>query len=196
MNDLPALESALQHHRPLRLPARRRFIRAAVAVVIAPGPDGPEVLLTRRARRTGDPWSGDVSFPGGRLAAADAGGGAAACREAREETGLVLTEADRIGRLHDRLTRAHSRPLPMVVSPFVYRHPEQAGDLGGNHEVADLFWLPLSVVTGREHRRTFSWQVGPLCLPMPSRVYREQTVWGLTLMMLAELARVAGRAGR
>ncbi|MDT0618149.1 CoA pyrophosphatase [Salinisphaera sp. P385] len=195
MNDLPALESALRRHRPLRLPARRRFIRAAVAVVVAPGPDGPQVLLTRRARRAGDPWSGDVSFPGGRLSTGDAGGGAAACREAFEETGLVLTETDRIGRLHDRLTRAHGRPLPMVVSPFVYRYPEQAGDLDGNHEVAEIFWLPLSVVVGREHRRTFAWRVGPLRVPMPSRVHQGQTVWGLTLMMLGELARVAGRAG-
>lgn len=195
MNDLAPLESALQRHRPLRLPARQRFIRAAVAVVVAPGPDGPQVLLTRRARRTGDPWSGDVCLPGGRLSTGDAGGGAAACREALEETGLVLTESDRIGRLHDRLTRAHSRPLPMVVSPFVYRYPEQASDLNGNREVADIFWLPLSIVAGREHRHTFHWRLGPLRLPMPSRVHQGRTVWGLTLMMLAELARISGRAG-
>ena len=59
---------------------------AAVAVIVAPDPDA--VLLIRRAERSGDPWSGHIGLPGGRLDPADQSLRDTALRETREETGL------------------------------------------------------------------------------------------------------------
>ena len=39
--------------------------QAAVAMLLTDTATGPEVLFIRRAEYEGDPWSGDVAFPGG-----------------------------------------------------------------------------------------------------------------------------------
>ena len=36
-------------------------------MVLANQPDGPSVLFIERARHPGDPWSGHMAFPGGRV---------------------------------------------------------------------------------------------------------------------------------
>ncbi len=184
----------LSRHRALRVPGRRRLIRAAVAVVLSEREAGLSVLLMRRAQRDGDPWSGDMAFPGGRLSRPDLGGGAAACRETQEETGLQLVQADRIGRLHDRVTRAHRQPLPMVVSPFVYAFPRDAGGWRLNHEVDRIVWVPLDYLVERGNRARMQWQLGPLALPLPCYDYQDHRIWGLTLLMLDELMRIASRS--
>ena len=63
---------------------------AAVAVVLRPGTDSPEVLLIERTRVEGDPWSGQMALPGGRRDAADRSLLETAVRETREETGVAL----------------------------------------------------------------------------------------------------------
>lgn len=191
MTPLTKLESHLQSRRVLRIPGRRKLIRAAVAVVVREDENGLSVLLTERARREADPWSGDMSFPGGRLQAGDAGGGAAACRETSEETGLCLDEHHRIGRLHDRITRAHRQPRPMVVSPFVYRYPENAGAFTLNHEVENTVWIPLAFLAAKKNRSKMNWKMGRIKIPVPCYDYQQYRVWGLTLLMLDELLRSA-----
>jgi len=53
--------------------------RAAVAVVLRDGEArGAEVLLIERARHEGDPWSGHMAFPGGRVEPVDPDSRAAA----------------------------------------------------------------------------------------------------------------------
>ena len=61
--------------------------RSAVLLLFGEGPAGPDVLLTERAAGL-RAHPGQVAFPGGRLEPSDAGPGAAAVREAQEETGL------------------------------------------------------------------------------------------------------------
>ncbi|CAK9068574.1 Uncharacterized HTH-type transcriptional regulator Rv1395, partial [Durusdinium trenchii] len=78
---------------PLKIPLRRRMARAAVAIThrASGAADGQrELLFMQRAQRAGDPWSGDMSFPGGRMHADDPTPRFAAERETWEETGLDL----------------------------------------------------------------------------------------------------------
>jgi 8-oxo-dGTP pyrophosphatase MutT (NUDIX family) len=74
---------------------------AAVAVVLREADGGPEVLFIERARRAGDPWSGHMAFPGGRIDPEDAHARGAAERETREEVGVDLAGAEPLGRLDD-----------------------------------------------------------------------------------------------
>ena len=64
----------------------RRLIPAAVLVPIVEREAELTVLLTRRTDHLDD-HAGQIAFPGGRIEASDAGPGAAALREAEEETG-------------------------------------------------------------------------------------------------------------
>src|SRR3989442_10873051 len=80
---------------------------------------GLEALFIRRAQRADDPWSGQVALPGGRRDAGDADLFATAVRETREETGIDLAGAERLGRLDDLYPRTPTLP-PVVVRPFVF----------------------------------------------------------------------------
>ena len=40
--------------------------RAAVALVLRGPAEAPDILFIKRASREGDPWSGQMAFPGGR----------------------------------------------------------------------------------------------------------------------------------
>jgi 8-oxo-dGTP pyrophosphatase MutT (NUDIX family) len=89
-------------------------------------PAAPEVLLIERARREGDPWSGHMAFPGGRVEISDESVQRAAERETFEEVGIDLAGAELLGRLDDLEGRDSGRTLPLVISAFVYHVHEPA----------------------------------------------------------------------
>jgi 8-oxo-dGTP pyrophosphatase MutT (NUDIX family) len=193
---LDALAARLQAYRPRRLPGRHWVARCGVVLLIAEhgmaADAAPAMLLMRRAQRAGDPWSGHVSFPGGRVDRRDASTRAGALRELQEETGLPHDEPiEPIGRLSDLLTREHGRNRPMVVTPYVYRLP-RAVALTPGLEAASLWWEPLHNLVDAGLRRTVIWRVAGLPLPFPSIEVNGARLWGLSLMMVNELVRATG----
>ncbi len=161
--------------------------RSAVAMLLREMPAGPEVLFVERASHPGDPWSGDLGFPGGKLDPADAGLRQTAERETREELGIDLTAARLFGRLGE-IGGAH---LPVVVSCFVYL---VAADLPlyPNHELQGAYWVPLATLFDPAQRTmaTVRFRGAELLrpairLPLPGR----DILWGITyrlVMILAE----------
>ena len=133
---LPAIRLALATHRPQVLVTDRPH--AAVAMLLAAAQPVPEVLFILRAHHERDPWSGDIGFPGGRVAATDADPRQTAERETHEELALDLAATDCLGRLDD----LYGATLPILVSCFVYAAAKRP-DLCANHEIADSFWIPL-----------------------------------------------------
>ena len=111
-------------------------------MVLADREGGPSVLFIERARREGDPWSGHMAFPGGRVDPTDADARAAAERETEEEVGLSLEGARLLGRLDDRQGNPRTHPA-LVISAFVYALSEPAPELVINHEVEQAFWFPV-----------------------------------------------------
>jgi len=152
--------------------------------------EGPRVLLIRRARAEGDPWSGHVAFPGGRVDPSDGGLQPAAERETREEVGLDLSGAEPLGRLDDLAGRA----TPIVVSAFVYAL-EVEPPLRFSHEVADAAWVPFSRLLDPTHHRveSFDYHGHPLEVPaIDAGVGSGPPLWGLTYRFLELLL---GRLG-
>jgi 8-oxo-dGTP pyrophosphatase MutT (NUDIX family) len=157
--------------------------KAAVAVVLREGEDRrPEVLFIKRADRPADPWSGQMAFPGGRVALDDATIRSAAERETMEEVGLSLDGAEKLGRLDDlEGLRGAGRPAGIVISAFVYHH-RSPGPLRVNYEVEEAFWVSLSTLSDPLRRVEYSHPlVGATTYPGilvgdPDR----HVVWGLT----------------
>ncbi len=178
--------------RPRRIPGRRRLTRSAVAAVMREdASDGLEILLMRRAKRRGDPWSGHMSFPGGRMEEGDANTLHCATRETLEETGLDLeAHGSVLGRLSDVVTRRHEKFSPMVVTPWAFRLDSDP-DWERNREVVELVWVPLAFFADRNNRKRMTWRMGRVRMPVPCYFYEERRIWGLTLLMLDELLALA-----
>lgn len=189
--NLAALSAALAARRARLLPGRRWLARSAVAVVLADTPvtDELSVLLMRRAERIGDPWSGHMSFPGGRTQPDDENPRATAMREALEEVGLKLGARDYLARMSDVVTRRHERPTPMIVSPYVFNCRKKP-QLKINREGVEALWVPLSFLANPANRSEMIWRVAGMKLRFPCYDYEGRRIWGLTLLMLNELTKV------
>jgi 8-oxo-dGTP pyrophosphatase MutT (NUDIX family) len=111
---------------------------AAVAIPIWDDGNTLNLLYLIRSKKDGDPWSGHISFPGGRIESYDDGPQAAAERETEEEVGLHLSNKHSVGRLDDLTTQFHK----VHVAGFVYLLARKP-DLCLNSEIHKAYWITL-----------------------------------------------------
>lgn len=165
-----------------------RLRRAAVVAILTPG---PRVWFMRRAEARHDPWSGHLSFPGGREEPADAGDlWAAACRETAEEVGVDLEAGHRLGTLDDRTTRPHQR---LMVRPFVVAL-DAVPRWELNHEVQSMHALSLEALLEGRGRGRMRWPSRAVGVSLPRVDFDGVRLWGLTLQMVDDLLdRLDGR---
>lgn len=184
---LQLIETRLADHSPGRKLLRRLMKRSAVAMILQVRQGELHILMIKRADREGDPWSGHMAFPGGRMDKTDAHGYAVAVRETEEEVGLTLGPQDEcIGRLSDINARPHKGAFGMVVSPFVFRL-EREVTFAPNYEVAEVVWIPLEFLLDTDNRQDMVWEFKGARISMPCYFYGKRRIWGLSLMMLDEL---------
>ncbi len=158
-------------------------VEAVVAILLWDEPRrGLQTLLVQRAERAGDPWSGQVGLPGGRIKQTDGSPRTALYREAEEEVGVKLEE---VGVELGSLSIGHPmRRMEMRVQPWVYGLGVKPKiNLGS--EIADYFWVNLlelpskvkmSEITIRNELRS-----------VESYLVDGRVVWGFTYRVLTEL---------
>ncbi len=184
------LRASLAGHEPRR--DGRDVGRAAVAAVLCAQME-PRVLFIHRTTVEGDPWSGHIAFPGGRIEPADPGAREAAEREAAEELGLNLTTARYLGQLDDQT----GVTIPVCVSAFAYE-VEGTPTLTPNDEVADTFWYPLVDLANPGRRVTRRFRVGDTERDHPGielEIERKPILWGLTYRFCLQILTLAGLEG-
>ena len=166
--------------RPL-LPAFSDSRYSAVMVLLTDVGDGPEVLLTRRSweMRT---HRGEVSFPGGRM---DPGETAldTALREAHEEVGLdpeLVTVRGELDHLNTAVTRSY-------IVPKVGTVPERIDLRAQTSEVERVLWVPLAEFTRDGAYRSEHWGEPPLDRMLHFFELEDETVWGATARIIADL---------
>jgi 8-oxo-dGTP pyrophosphatase MutT (NUDIX family) len=155
---------------------------AAVALILVEQSGGLEALFIKRAARAGDPWSGQVAFPGGRHDPEDGDLLATAIRETREETGVELSDAERLGVLDDLYPRTPTLP-PVRVRPFVFALPARR-PLVATAEVERAFWVPLARIVEPGVRRDVKLLVGGVERVFPAYDLGEDVIWGMTERIL------------
>ncbi len=162
----------------------RSLIPAAVLVPIVEREAGLTVLLTRRTDHLDD-HAGQVAFPGGRIEASDANPGAAALREAEEETGLPPARVRLIGQLDTYVTRTGFEVVPLVglVTPPFPIEPD-------SFEVAEVFEVPLGFFLAPENRQCHSRVYQGKERQFYAFSYGDHYVWGATAGMLVNLVEV------
>ena len=146
-----------------------------------------EALFILRSVRKGDPWSGDMAFPGGHKDNVDLSLRETAERETFEEIGLSLSHSSCfLGELDTiELNRRQSKDIS--VTPFVYSLLDKDFVLHKNDEVAEILWGPLDQMiigkslVSKEVKRNGTLQY------FPGYTLDKQIIWGLTFRMLQQL---------
>lgn len=160
--------------------------RAAVASVFRLGDAGTELLFIQRAAKKGDPWSGQMAFPGGRVEPDDADSFATAERETSEEVGLDLAPAVRLGSLNELDGgRATNRLVSVNAHGYWLAGPRPA--LNPNYEVAEALWVPLAQLADHDRYIDYFYPVSQSTFPGIQLDNPNQVIWGLTLRFLADL---------
>jgi 8-oxo-dGTP pyrophosphatase MutT (NUDIX family) len=174
---------------------------AAIAALLAPTSLQPkpsalehlQILFIERAVREGDPWSGHMALPGGRIDPTDPDPLAAAIREVAEEVGVALAPTQLLGELDDVGPRQRAESLksgrPMCVRPFVFGLTDTP-PLTLSDEVASALWVPLTDLVGCACTTDVEYSGSTLRVP----AYRcgPHTVWGLTHSVIAGLLETLG----
>ena len=142
---------------------------------------GLQTLLVQRVERDGDPWSGQIGLPGGRIKKAESPRDALH-REVDEEVGIKL---DEIGFELGTLAVSHPMRLTeMGVQPWVYglwTKPEVTiGD-----EIASSFWVNLAELPSK--KRTSQITIRDWTRIVEAFLVDGKVVWGFTYRVLTEL---------
>lgn len=157
---------------------------AAVLVPLIDRDAGVQVLLTQRTSHLDD-HPGQISFPGGRVEAADTSRPETALREAEEEIGLARGRVEVVGTLPRYEIPSGFRVTPVVgwIEPPLELRLDP-------FEVAAVFEVPLAFVLDPANlqRRSYHFEGRHrdyLALP-----YRGRYIWGATAGMLYSLYRM------
>jgi 8-oxo-dGTP pyrophosphatase MutT (NUDIX family) len=157
--------------------------QAAVAAVLHESTDGPRVLLMKRIERPTDPWSGQISLPGGGHDASDSDLATTAIRETYEELGLVLAREQLLGSLPPLSPRT-AGPAGLQVTPFVFASDVVLDPVCGP-EADCAFWLPLDTAGTGAFDGTYTYPNTQMIFP--SWTYEGHVIWGLTRRILEDL---------
>ncbi|TYD00233.1 CoA pyrophosphatase [Arthrobacter echini] len=174
-------------------PARSR--RAAVLILLGDHGGGParaplearpddlDILFVVRASSLSN-HPGQVAFPGGAIDADDADEGAAALREAEEETGLDPNGIEILGMLP-----AVGLPVSnYIVTPVLGWWSEQSPVRAMDPAESELvFRCPVSRLLDPSYRRTAVVRRDGFVSRTPAFLTKDAVIWGFTAMLLDEM---------
>jgi 8-oxo-dGTP pyrophosphatase MutT (NUDIX family) len=167
--------------RMLEIVARERPIRPAAVLIPVVDHPQPTVLLTQRSAHLND-HAGQISFPGGKIDAADASPLDTALREAEEEIGLSRDFVDPIGYLDLYGTSFGFRILPTLarIRPgFNLRINES--------EVVDAFEVPLAFLMDPANHQMHSREFRGMERSYYAMPFADRYIWGATAGILRVL---------
>lgn len=181
---LPQIRSALASNNPNFVTPKSTTRQAAVAIIMRETLDGPQILFIKRAEKEGDPWSGQMAFPGGHRDPEDDSLRHAAMRETDEETGLSLIGSTYLGALDHQEAQPRGRTLDMIIAPHVFQIDGDPG-FTPNHEVDEVVWGPMDAMARNQlhHTETYALSGTPTVFN-GYRLERGHFVWGLTYRIL------------
>jgi len=156
---------------------------AAVALLLKPTDQVLKVFLVKRVENPSDPWSGQMSLPGGKRDAEDQNLKQTVVRETLEETNINLLYRCRFLGLMKPM-RSTLRP-EMKILPFVVLL-EHEPLIRLNEELKWFVWISLEELIQNESTVKFDFG------EFPAYLVGNSVVWGLTHRILKKFVKSLG----
>ncbi len=175
---LPVLSGRLGSSQP-----RTEGSRLAAVSIMLTDASSPDTLLIRRAERPGDPWSGQVAFPGGKFQESDVSARGTAVREALEEVGIDLAgSSEFLG--YSAPFRTHTGGMDVIPAVFLLKGQVKVRI---NEEATSYKWVNLERLTSEDARTTYTLDFGGEPREVPAFRVEDFVVWGLTHRIISSL---------
>ena len=150
--------------------------------------NNPEIIFTQRSTKLST-HSGEVSFPGGKWDEQDKNLFETALRESNEEINLNIEDVVLAGSLN-YLVSKHK----IEVNPYVGLITKKQ-NLVDNDEIEKIFTVPLEFLTDKKNAKLHKIERKNRNVIVPSWVYNDQIIWGLTAMITADFVNTCFDAG-
>jgi 8-oxo-dGTP pyrophosphatase MutT (NUDIX family) len=150
--------------------------------------NNPEIIFTQRSTKLST-HSGEVSFPGGKWDEQDKNLFETALRESNEEINLNIEDVVLAGSLN-YLVSKHK----IEVNPYVGLITRKQ-NLLDNDEIEKIFTVPLEFLTDKKNAKLHKIERKNRNVIVPSWVYNDQIIWGLTAMITADFVNICFDAG-
>ena len=150
--------------------------------------NNPEIIFTQRSTKLST-HSGEVSFPGGKWDEQDKNLFETALRESNEEINLNTEDVVLAGSLN-YLVSKHK----IEVNPYVGLITKKQ-NLLDNDEIEKIFTVPLEFLTDKKNVKLHKIERKNRNVIVPSWVYNDQIIWGLTAMITADFVNTCFDAG-
>ncbi len=185
--DLDLLRRCITEDTRSSVPSETGILRAAVVLLFQTAADGTlELLMIHRSEHPGDPWSGHMAFPGGRIDSGDASDLEGALREVEEELSLTLSPGDLLGELEPMRVPPRVLSVPMWVRAFVF-HAKDLPTASPNNEVQAVHWFDFSRFLSRESRGEFQYKRHGYDVMLPEVELDGCHIWGMSLRLIDDL---------
>ena len=135
-----------------------------------------EIIYTLRSSKLST-HSGEVSFPGGKRDEIDASLEKTALREANEEIGLNVNDAEFLGRLDYLVSRHNIEVNPIIFS--INKEPQFVP----NEEIEAVFTVPISFLINKKNLQQDIVEKHGKRWLVPQWQYKNFKIWGLTAMI-------------
>ena len=135
-----------------------------------------EIIYTLRSSKLST-HSGEVSFPGGKRDEIDASLEKTALREANEEIGLKVNDAEFLGRLDYLVSRHNIEVNPIIFS--INKEPQFVP----NEEIEAVFTVPISFLINKKNLQQDIVEKHGKRWLVPQWQYKNFKIWGLTAMI-------------
>ena len=150
--------------------------------------NNPEIIFTQRSTKLST-HSGEVSFPGGKWDEQDKNLYETALRESNEEINLNTEDVVLAGSLN-YLVSKHK----IEVNPYIGLITKKQ-NLVDNDEIEKIFTVPLEFLTDKKNAKLHKLERKNRNVIVPSWVYNDQIIWGLTAMITADFVNICFDAG-
>ena len=170
----------------LKTGSKRKLTAAAVLLPIMFQKEGPEVVLTKRAK-TLKHHAGQIAFPGGKVEEFDLSETQTAIRESFEEVGLQRKGVKVLGMLprHETLTG-------YLISPFVglITNPQKLKPEAS--EVSEIFSVPLKFLLNKDNMQVKRYKFNGIERGYFVIPYGPYYIWGATARIIKSFSDLIG----